>query len=341
MKIELDPKRYERCLITIDSHTMGEATRIIVEGVPRLEGKTMMEKKLSFKNSFDHLRTALMLEPRGHSNMFGALLTEPADSGADIGAIFMDTGGYLNMCGHGSMGAAVAVVEAGIVKAEPPLTTIRLDTPAGIIKAEVSVENCRAKEVNVYTVPSFLYKEGVKLSLPEYGEIKLNIAFGGSFFALVNSIDLGLCIRKEYIGRFVDLGMKILRATNEAVDVKHPLLPINTVDLVEFYETEANSAFQKNIVVFGDGQFDRSPCGTGTAARIAELYTKGRIPLGEEITNESITGAMFRGAAVKETFIGEFQGVIPRITGQAYITGINRWLLDRDDPLKYGFLIHA
>ena len=341
MKIELNPKRYEHCITTIDSNTMGEATRIIVEGVPRLEGKTMMERKLSFKNSFDHFRTALMLEPRGHNNMFGALLTEPADSGADIGVIFMDCGGYLNMCGHGSIGVAVAAVEAGLVKARQPLTTILLDTPAGTIKAEVLVENGRAKEVSIYTVPSFLYKEGVKLPLPEYGEIKLDIAFGGSFFALVDSKEIGIPIHKEYIGRFVDIGMKILRVINETVGVRHPLLPINTVDLVEFYETKAAGMFQKNIVVFGDGQFDRSPCGTGTAARIAELYAKGFIKPGEEITNESITGTTFRGAAVKEAVIGEFQGILARITGQAYITGINRWLLDRDDPLKYGFLIRA
>jgi proline racemase/trans-L-3-hydroxyproline dehydratase len=342
MIMGLKSEKYEQNFWSIDSHTMGEATRIIVKGFPSLPGHTMMERKLFLERRFDHFRTALMLEPRGHNNMFGALLTEPADSGADIGVIFMDSGGYLNMCGHGSMGAAMVAVETRIVPVQEPLTSVVLDTPAGMVRAEVTVENSRVKEVSVYNVPSFLYKEAAELRVPEYGNIRFNLAFGGSFFAFVNAEEIGIPIREESIDRFVDLGMKILRAVNQTIPVQHPLLPIDKVDLVEFYgPPDIPGAFQKNIVVFGAGQFDRSPCGTGTSARIAELYAKGRICLGQEIINESITGMTFRGSAVKEVRIGDMYGVVPRVTGQAYITGYNHWLLDRNDPLEHGFLIRS
>lgn len=342
MKLTVDPEKYEQRFWTIDSHTAGEATRIIVEGFPPLPQGTMMERKLFLKNRLDHFRTALMLEPRGHNNMFGALLMEPSDPNADIGVIFMDSGGYLNMCGHGSMGAAMAVVETGMVPVTEPCTVVLLDTPVGRIRAEVSVENGRAKDVSVYNVPSFLYEEGIKLQTTGYGTVPCDIAFGGSFFAVVDAQAIGLPVCEESIDRFVDLGMKILPGINKAVRVQHPLLPIETVDLVEFHGPPGiPGAFQKNIVVFGDGQFDRSPCGTGTSARIAELYAKGRIRLGEEFINESITGMTFRGAAVEEVRIGAISGIAPRITGQAYITGYNHWLLDRNDPFEHGFLIHS
>jgi proline racemase/trans-L-3-hydroxyproline dehydratase len=339
----LRPEQYEKSFRTIDSHTMGEATRIIVSGFPPLPGSTMMERKKLLEHRFDHFRTALMLEPRGHNNMFGALLTEPADPNADIGVIFMDSGGYLNMCGHGSMGAAMVAVETQIVPVKEPYTSVLLDTPAGTIRAEVRVENGRTKEVSIYNVPSFFYKEAVEINVPGCGGITCDIAFGGSFFALVDSEKIGVPIREENVGRFVDIGMKLLRAVNQSVRVRHPLLPIDTVDLVEFYGPACiPDAFQKNIVVFGAGQFDRSPCGTGTSAKIAELYAKGRIPLKKEIINESITGMTFRGEAMEETRVGDFRGILPRVTGRAYITGYNHWLLDRNDPLEHGFLIrHA
>jgi proline racemase/trans-L-3-hydroxyproline dehydratase len=319
---------------------MGEATRIIVGGFPPLPAKTMMERKQLLESRFDHFRTALMLEPRGHNNMFGALLTEPIARDADIGVIFMDSGGYLNMCGHGSMGAATVAVETGAVTVTEPVTSIRLDTPAGIVRAEVHVEDGRAGEVSIYNVPSFLYGETREIDMPGYGTVPFDISFGGSFFALVDTERIGIPIREESVGRFVDLGMKLLAGINRTVHVQHPLLPINTVDLVEFFgPSDSPGVLQKNVVVFGDGQFDRSPCGTGTSAKLAELYAGGGLHMNEEISNESIMGMAFRGAVVGEARVGDFAGVLPRITGRAYITGDNRWLLDPDDPLELGFLI--
>jgi proline racemase/trans-L-3-hydroxyproline dehydratase len=334
------PEKYENSFWTIDSHTMGEATRIIVSGFPQIPGATMMDRKHFLESRLDHFRTALMLEPRGHNNMFGALLTEPISPEADIGVIFMDSGGYLNMCGHGSIGAAMVAVETCAVPVTEPFTTVLIEAPAGMIRTEVRVEGGRAKEVSIYNVPSFLYKEALSIDVPGYGSIPFDIAFGGSFFALVDTEKIGLPIHNGAIDQFVAIGMGLLSAINRDIRVRHPLLPISTVDLVEFFgPTDTPGALQKNIVVFGDGQFDRSPCGTGTSAKIAELYAKGQLALGEEIVNESITGMTFRGSAVKETQVGGIASVVPRITGQAYITGYNHWLLDQNDPLEHGFLI--
>lgn len=333
-------QRYEYCIKTIDSHTMGEPTRIIYDGFPALEGSTMMEKKRDLMSRWDYLRRALMLEPRGHRDMFGALLTEPTDPQADLGVIFMESGGYLNMCGHGSMGVCAMAVETGLVKVEEPYTNITLETPSGLISAQVRVEKGRAMEVSILNVPAFLYQENVRLELNSGRSICLDIAFGGSFFALVDADALGLSIDPPGAEDLSDLGMEILKALREQIEVKHPVLDIDTVDLVEFYSHQASfGADMRNCVVFGDAQVDRSPCGTGTSAKLAALCKKGRLGLHEKFVYESITGSRFTGEAVGTTRVGEYEAIFPRITGCAYITGMNQWVLREDDPLKQGFLL--
>ncbi|GHU49299.1 proline racemase [Clostridia bacterium] len=333
-------KAYDRTFETIDSHTMGEATRIILSGFPPLTGKTMMEQKRYLEDNYDHYRTALMLEPRGHNDMFGALLVKPVSPKADFGVIFMDGGGYLNMCGHGSIGAAMAAVETGMVDVKEPFTEVVLEAPSGIVRALVKVENGRAKEVSVYNVPAFLYMEDVSVEVEGYGAMCVDIAFGGSFFALVDAGKLGIEISTENIDEFISLGIKLRHKINQTIAIRHPNLDITTVDLVEFYGPPDNpNASQKNVVVFGNGQVDRCPCGTGTSAKLAELYAHGKLALGEEIINESITGSLFKGKAVSEVKIESFSGVIPCITGNAYITGFNQWVLDSSDPLELGFRV--
>ncbi|WMJ88185.1 proline racemase family protein [Anaerocolumna sp. MB42-C2] len=324
---------------TVDSHTMGEPTRIVTKGFPELLGDTMIERKKYLEEHFDHYRTALMLEPRGHKDMFGAVLTEPISKEADLGVIFMDTGGYLNMCGHGSIGSSTVAVETGLVKVTEPYTDVVLEAPAGLIHARVKVENGRAIETSILNVPSFLYQSDVEVPIDGYGKINLDISFGGSFFAMVDAEKMGLSVGTENIEEITVLGMKILKKINDTVIVKHPYLDINTVDLVEFYCRTANpSANKKNVVIFGDRQVDRSPCGTGTSAKLALLYAKGQIKIGEEFIYESITGSMFKGIIMKESLVGGYKGVIPQITGSAYITGFNRWVIDETDPLKNGFI---
>ncbi len=325
---------------TVDSHTMGEPTRIILDGFPDLPGASMMDKKKYLEENCDHYRTALMLEPRGHRDMFGALLTDPISPEADLGVIFMDSGGYLNMCGHGSIGSATVAVEEGLVKVVEPYTTVVLEAPAGIIRAKVHVVNGKAIEVSILNVPSFLYKENIEVKLDDYGIITCDISFGGSFFALVDSSLIGLSIEQKNLDQLTVFGMKLLEKLNNTIEVRHPYLDITTIDLVEIYgPADSPKADKKNVVIFGEAQADRSPCGTGTSAKVASLYAKGILALNQEFIYESITGSTFKAIATQEIEIEGKKAIIPQITGSAYITGYNQWIIDENDPLAYGFLM--
>lgn len=340
MKLEPKILPYQYQIKVIDSHTMGEPTRIIYDGFPKLKGNTMMEKKNDLMEHYDFLRTALMLEPRGHRDMFGALLTEPVHEEAHFGVIFLESNGCLNMCGHGSIGAAAMIVETGMVEVKEPYTEVVLDAPSGIIRTKVHVVEGKAVEVSILNVPAFLYQQNQEIDVPGWGKIPFDISFGGSFFALVDTEKIGLSLEIENVNRITELGMALLDRMKEEVEVKHPYLDITTVDLVEFYGPSKNTeANMKNCVIFGNAQVDRSPCGTGTSAKIATLYTKGELKIGQEFVYESITGSLFRGEVTKEVEVGGYKAVIPQITGSAYITGINQYIIDEKDPLAYGFLL--
>lgn len=333
-------RRYAYHIKTIDSHTEGEATRIVYDGFPELKGNTMMEKKTYMMEHYDYLRTALMLEPRGHRDMFGALLTEPVHEEADYGVIFMDSGGCLNMCGHGSIGTASMLVETGMVEVTEPYTEVVLDAPSGLIRTKVHVVNGEAVEVSILNVPSFLYRENLSVQTSRFGKVSFDIAFGGSFFALVDADRTGLNLEITNIEEITDLGMELRDKINATITVQHPYLDIDSVDLVEFYtHTVDGDADMKNCVIFGGAQADRSPCGTGTSAKLATLYARGELGLHEPFHYESITGSVFRGEAVAEVDIAGGKGIIPQITGSACITGLNEWIIDDEDPLKYGFLL--
>ncbi|AOT69903.1 proline racemase [Geosporobacter ferrireducens] len=333
--------KFIRSIHTVDSHTMGEPTRIVVGGVPRIPGKTMAEKKKYLEDHLDYVRTSLMHEPRGHNDMFGSIITNSTIEEADFGIIFMDGGGYLNMCGHGSIGAATVAVESGMVKVEEPYTDIVMEAPAGLIKARAKVENGKAKEVSITNVPSFLYKKDVVIHVPSVGKVTLDIAFGGSFFAIVEAKQLGVKVDTAQSDILIKLGLEIRDIINHSVKVQHPEKPhINSVDLVEIFDEATHpEAHYKNVVIFGQGQLDRSPCGTGTSAKLATLYIKGHLKDGEDFIYESITGTMFKGKVVGHVKVGEFEAIIPEITGSAYITGFNHFVIDPEDPLKYGFCL--
>ncbi|WP_461205429.1 proline racemase [Clostridium sp. DL1XJH146] len=331
--------KVNRSINVIDSHTMGEPTRIVVGGVPVIPGKTMSEKKEYLENNLDDLRTAIMHEPRGHKDMFGSIITQPTNEEANIGIIFMDGGGYLNMCGHGTIGAATAAVETGMVKVTEPITEVVLEAPAGLVRASVKVENGKAKEVSFKNVPSFLYKRDVEIDLPTVGKVTLDISFGGSFFAIVNAKQLGVEVEVKNVNRLTELGLMIRDIVNKEFEIQHPeKAHIKTVDLVEIYDLPSNpEATFKNVVIFGEGQVDRSPCGTGTSAKLATLYAKGMIKENEPFVYESIIGTMFKGRVVSTTKAGEFDAIIPEITGSAYITGFNQMVIDPEDPVGNGF----
>lgn len=333
--------KFSRTIQAIDSHTAGEATRIVVGGIPNIKGNTMPEKKQYLEDHLDHIRTAIMLEPRGHNDMFGSVMTQPCDPDADFGIIFMDGGGYLNMCGHGSIGAMTVAVETGVVPMEEPVTKVVMEAPAGIIKGDVKVENGKVQSVSIFNVPAFLYKKDQEVELPGVGKVKFDISFGGSFFAIVNAGQLGLKIEPKNAAKLTDLAMELRDIINRDIEIQHPTLEhIKTVDLVEIWDEPTNEkATYKNVVIFGQGQVDRSPCGTGTSAKLATLHARGELKEGEKFVYESILGTLFEGEIVGTTKVGEFDAVLPKITGSAYMTGFNSFLIDEDDPVKYGFIL--
>jgi proline racemase len=334
-------RKYAYHIKTIDSHTEGEATRIVYDGFPELPGETMMDKKNYLIEHYDFLRTALMLEPRGHRDMFGAVLTPPVHEEAACGVIFLDSGGCLNMCGHGSIGTASMLVETGMVDVTEPYTEVALDTPSGIIRTKVHVVDGEAVDVSILNVPAFLYKKDLETEDEKYGKIKYDISFGGSFFALVNAESIGLELDIKNVDEITRLGIKLRDQINKEVEVKHPYLDITEVDLVEFYaHTKNEKADMQNCVIFGNAQADRSPCGTGTSAKLATLHAKGELDLHQPFMYESITGSIFRGEAMEEVDVADgVKGIIPQITGNACITGLNEWILDDQDILENGFLL--
>ena len=328
-------------IVAVDSHTMGEPTRIVIGGIPAIKGETMAEKKNYLEENMDDIRTALMLEPRGHDDMFGSIMTQPTHKDADLGIIFMDGGGYLNMCGHGTIGAVTVAIEMGMVPVIEPITEVVLETPAGLVRARAKVSNNIVEEVSFENVPSFLYKKDVKLHLPNIGEVSVDIAFGGSFFAIINAAELKLKVNKENTSSLINLGLAIREKLNNEIKVVHPEKDhIRTIDLVEIYDKPSHpSADFKNAVIFGNGQIDRSPCGTGTCAKMATLYSKGFLQLNTPFVYESIIGTLFKGRLLREVKVGEYDAVVPEITGKAFITGVQQFMIDPRDPLKHGFSI--
>jgi len=333
--------RIQRTIYAVDSHTMGEPTRVVVGGLPRIPGNSMAEKKAYLEKNQDHLRKALMHEPRGHNDMFGSILTDTTHPEADLGIIFMDGGGYLNMCGHGTIGAVTVAIETGIVKAVEPETRVVLETPAGLVKARAQVKDNVVKQVSFENVPAFLFESEVEFDLPGVGALKADIAFGGSFFAIVSARDLGIEVVPKNASQLVQLGLKIREILNKKVKVQHPEKQhINRIDLVEIYDRPSHpEADLKNVVIFGNGQVDRSPCGTGTCAKMATLFSKGELQLNETFIYESILGTLFEGKLLRETKVGGFDAVVPEITGNAFITGFNQLVIDPEDPLKHGFVL--
>ena len=337
--------KLNKMISVIDTHTAGEAARLVTAGVPKIPGKDIVEKKQYLIDNLDDLRKSVMFEPRGHQDMFGAFLLPPTKEEADFALIFMDTGGYLNMCGHNTIAAVTAAVETGMVDVEEGATEkeVVVETPAGLIYATAKLKDngAKVKEVSFKNVESFLYKRDLELDVEGVGHIKFDISFGGSFFCILSADQLGLEVKPENASKLKEAGLKIRDAVNANVEIQHPTLShIKSVDLVEIYDKPSHpEATYKNVVVFGDGNIDRSPCGTGTSAKLATLYAKGELKPGEPFVYESSLGTLFKGRIVEERKLADFDAIIPEITGSGYILGFSNYVYDPDDALTYGFLL--
>ncbi len=333
--------RFTRCFTSIDTHTGGEPTRTITSGIPPIPGATVGEKMVYMRDHMDWIRTSLMFEPRGHSVMSGVVLMPPCLPEADYGVIFIETGGYLPMCGHDTIGVATALVEAGLVEVKEPYTDIALDTPAGLTRVKVKVEDGKARSVTLTNIPSFVFEREVTVEVPEFGRVTCDISYGGNTYAIVPAAAYGLKVEPGAASRFIEHGRALRDILNAKVRIQHPEIDfINEVTHVEFYEDLSGQGGNcKNAVLFGDAGIDRSPCGTGTSAKLALLCAQGKIGLGEAFVHESIIGSLFTARALSSLKVGQYDAIVPEITGSAHVMGFNHMVIDPDDPHRHGFLL--
>ena len=331
----------QRIIFTIDSHTAGECTRVVVGGIPPIPGGTMAEKQQYFKEHLDDIRKTLILEPRGTKDLVGAILTEPVSDKGDVGVVFIDALGYEAMCGHGTIGVITTLIETGQLKAAKPIAEVRVDTPAGTVEARALVDgDGNVTEVTFCNVPSFVYMADAGIRF-DGRTISTDIVFGGNFYAILPASRLGLELSPDNIHALVDRGIAFRNAAKEQLGLRHPLEPdITNLHGVELYGPSPSPDIDaRNIMVFAQHGYDRSPCGTGTAARLALLYARGEIGMGEEFVHESIIGTTFRSRIVQETNVNGYPAIVPEITGSAYITGTHQFFVDSRDPLKEGFIL--
>ena len=332
--------RAARYFAAVDSHTEGMPTRVITGGVGPIPGATMLERKLHFEAELDDLRLLLMREPRGHAAMSGAILQPPTRPDADWGVLFIEVSGCLPMCGHGTIGVATVLVETGMVTVTEPETVVRLDTPAGLVEARVAVRDGRARSVWLRNVPSFLHAADREIEVPGIGRLRCDVAFGGNFYALLPAAAAGVEVEPEQAGTLIERGLAIMAAVNAADRPVHPEdARIAGCAHVVFHAPGRDGGGARSATAIHPGWLDRSPCGTGTSARLAQLHARGELAVGEEWVNESVLGTRFTGRVVAETTVAGRPAIVPEISGRAWVTGMGQYLLDAEDPFPAGFTL--
>ena len=325
----------------IDAHTCGNPVRVVAGGGPRLEGKSMSERREHFLREFDWIRTGLMFEPRGHDMMSGSILYPPFDVHNDAGILFIETSGCLPMCGHGTIGTVTVMIEHGLVAPRTP-GVLRLEVPAGLVEAHYDAEGGKVRSVRFVNVPSFLEATGVVVDVPGLGRIKLDIAYGGNFYGIIDPQENYEEIDALGVGGILRLSPVIRRLVNARHAFVHPDDPTirGLSHILWTGKPRAVGAHGRNAVFYGDRAIDRSPCGTGTSARMAQWAARGRLAPGDEFVHESIIGSVFRGRVEGKTRVGAKDAIIPSIEGWAKLTGFNTIVIDdEDDPYAHGFQV--
>jgi proline racemase len=322
---------------TIDMHTGGEPLRVYISGLPVLQGDTVLEKRRYFREHYDHLRTGTMWEPRGHADMYGAVVTSSTD--ADFDVFFVHNEGYSTMCGHAIIALTTLAVETGLVPGSGDVK-LTFSVPAGLIHAQARLEGGRARNVSFRNVPSFVYLQDREVEVPGIGRVRFDVAYGGAFYALVEAEPLGLKLEPEHCNRLIDYGRRIKLAVMQAFAIEHPF----EKDLSFLYGTIFTGPAQqaghhsRNVCIFADGELDRSPTGSGVSARAALHYARGELFQNEPVTIESILGSTMTVRAVELTKFGPYDAVIPQVGGTASITGSHVFYFDPSDPLGRGFI---
>jgi proline racemase len=317
---------------TVDYHTAGEPFRIVSGGVPALRGRTMFEKRRYALEHLDAIRQLLVFEPRGHADMYGGFVTEPEDEGAQLGVVFFHNAGYSTACGHGTIALVTWAIDAAIIPATGPSVDVVVDVPSGRLRTVATMQDGRVRSVGFRNVPSFVLADGLTVTVGRRTEVA--VAYGGAFYAIVAADQFELPLEPAFVPRFIELGREIKAAIESKRDIVHPLEP----ELAGIYGvmfTEKN----RNVTVFADGEVDRSPCGSGTSARLALLDQRGELARGTTLMHESIIGSRFAARVVGEARVGDYPAVITEVEGSAHLTGYHQFVLDPNDPIGLGFLI--
>ncbi len=325
---------------TIDMHTGGEPLRILMDGLPEIKGNSVLEKRRFFKENFDQIRTGLMFEPRGHADMYGAVISEPSTPEADFDVFFIHNEGYSTMCGHAVLALTKFAIETGLVKVDKTAPKLTINVPAGTVYATAKIEDGIVVESAFKNVPSYLYLKDKTVEVEGLGTVKFDVAFGGAYYAFVEADSFGLKMLPESYQQCIDYGRKIKHAVMDNFEIKHPF----EEDLSFLYGTiftgksEDPNNHSRNVCIFAEGELDRSATGSGVSARAGLHFSKGELNLGQPITIESILGSTMTVEAIEKTTFGGFESVIPKVTGSASFTGSNTFYFDPTDPYKDGFI---
>jgi 4-hydroxyproline epimerase len=324
----------------VDAHTCGNPVRVVMGGGPQLGGASMSERRQHFLAEFDWIRTGLMFEPRGHDMMSGSILYPPTRSDCDIGILFIETSGCLPMCGHGTIGTVTVAVEQGLVRPKTP-GVLRLETPAGLVIAEYEQKGEYVESVRLTNVPGFLHSTGLEADCPGIGTLKVDVAYGGNFYAIVEP-QVGYRDMADFTaGQLVQMSPVLRENLNARYTFQHPENPTikGLSHILWTGAPKAEGAHARNAVFYGDKAIDRSPCGTGTSARMAQLAAKGKLKVGDSFVHESIIGSLFKGRVKEAAKVGNYEAIVPSVEGWARITGYNTIFIDDRDPYKHGFQV--
>jgi proline racemase len=329
-------------ITTVEMHTGGEPVRIVTSGYPPLEGRTLLEKRRFARDRLDHLRQMLMAEPRGHADMYGALLVEPDLEGADVGVLFLHNEGYSTMCGHAVVALGRYAVDRRLVPAREPETVVRIQCPCGLVTATVQVRDGRAGRTRFLSVPAIAHARDAVVVTQEYGPVTLDVGYGGAFYGVLPAAALGLDLERDPLGRIVETAMRVKAAAAAQLSLAHPADP----DLAFLYgiiltdgADEYSPRSTLNICVFADGQVDRSPTGSGVTARLALMHRRGQVGLGQSRAFRSVTGAEFVGRVVATVAVGPHPAVVVEVAGEAFYIGEAAFAREPEDPLGAGFLL--
>ena len=327
---------------TVEMHTGGEPVRIVIRGYPPIEGATLLDKRRYARRHLDAVRRVLMLEPRGHRDMYGAVPLEPDHPEADFAVLFLHNEGYSTMCGHGVIALARFAVDRGLVEKREPETPVNIQCPCGLVRCHVEVAGGRAGKVRYESVPAFAFALDREVAVPGAGTLAVDIAYGGAFYALAPAAAFGLDVRASPVDELTGAADRVSQAVRDAVPLAHP----EGEDLAFLYGTilvdgaaGEGDAPSANICVFADRQVDRSPTGSGVTARLAAMAARGEVAAGETRRFESVTGSRFTGRVLGETRLGDRDAVTVEVAGQAHYTGTARFSVEPDDPLGEGFLL--